>query len=172
MKPSTSDRFAHSIASVAEAEAALGRIASLPAPEGLEDRIKAALEAAPSSGTVLAWPLAAQTRKRHEMNEWLRGAAAAAIVAVVAGGGWGIYTHTQPAKAPSATVMPPRISTPGGFSSAGAMRTPQTLVAPKVNPASSGAQKPVTTPGSDPSKQGKAPHKGKARPAEKASRLH
>ena len=62
----------------------------------------------------------------------MRTAAAAAIVFVVAGGGWGIYTrvqHSQPAKV---IVMPPRLPAAGGFSGAGAMRTPQTLPGPTV----------------------------------------
>jgi hypothetical protein len=60
----------------------------------------------------------------------MRTAAAAAIVFVVAGGGWGVYTrveHNQPAKV---IVMPARMPAPGGFSGAGAMRTPLTLPGP------------------------------------------
>jgi hypothetical protein len=59
-----------------------------------------------------------------------RSAAAAAIVCVVVGGGWGVYSRVQPAQTPKAVAMPPRVAAPGGFSSAGAMRTPQTLDGP------------------------------------------
>ncbi|MGB7546973.1 MAG: hypothetical protein WBM14_04420, partial [Terracidiphilus sp.] len=58
-----------------------------------------------------------------------RGAAAAAIVFVVAGGGWGVYSRVQPAQATKVIAMP-RVAAPSGFSSAGAMRTPQTLNGP------------------------------------------
>ena len=59
-----------------------------------------------------------------------RAAAAAAIVFVVAGGGWGVYSRVQPAQSPKVIAMPQRVNTPGGFSNAGAMRTPQTLNGP------------------------------------------
>jgi hypothetical protein len=59
----------------------------------------------------------------------MRSAAAAAIVFVVVGGGWGVYSHVQPAQTPKVIAMP-RVSAPGGFQSAGAMRTPQTLDRP------------------------------------------
>ena len=62
----------------------------------------------------------------------MRGAAAAAVVFVVAGGGWGIYTRVQPSQPAKVIVMPPRAGAGGGFSSAGAMRTPQTLNGPLV----------------------------------------
>jgi len=110
-------------------EETLRLIATLPAPEGLEDRIKARLESTPRR--VLFWPL-----------DWpggavmhgsaVRAAAAAAIVFVVAGGGWGIYTRVQPAARSNVMAMPPRVNPAGGFSSAGAMRTPQTLNGPVV----------------------------------------
>lgn len=111
-------------------EETLRLIAKLPAPAGLEDRVHAALRIAPRHGRVLAWPTALQPG-----SAWMRSAAAAAIVFVVAGGGWGVYTHVQnaqhgqPAKV---IVMPPRLVPPGGFSGAGAMRTPQTLPGPTV----------------------------------------
>jgi hypothetical protein len=111
------------------AEATLRLIASLPAPVGLEDRVKAALQSAPRQGRVLAWPKAL-----NPQSDWMRTAAAAAIVFVVAGGGWGVYTHVlnvqqgQPAK----VIVMPRGLQQGGFSGAGAMRTPQTLPGPTV----------------------------------------
>jgi hypothetical protein len=107
-----------------EAEATLRLIASLPAPEGLEDRVHVALNAAPRRSRVLAWPVA-------PAGEWLRAAAAAAIVFVVAGGGWGIYAHVQPGHAVQG-IAGPRLSAPGGFSEGGAVRRPQTLVGPTL----------------------------------------
>jgi hypothetical protein len=105
-----------------EAEETLRLIASLPAPDGLEDRIHASLRSAPRTARVLAWPLAAN---------WLRAAAAAAIVFVVAGGGWGIYSRVQPGQ-PTQGVVAPHVGTQGGFSQGGAVRRPQTLQGPIV----------------------------------------
>jgi hypothetical protein len=61
----------------------------------------------------------------------MRSAAAAAIVFVVAGGGWGVYMRVEQQNQPAKViVMPARIPVPGGFSGAGAMRTPLTLPGP------------------------------------------
>jgi hypothetical protein len=109
---------------LSEAEVTLRLIASLPAPEGLAERVQAGLNAAPRRARVLAWPVA-------PAGEWLRAAAAAAIVFVVAGGGWGIYAHVQPGQAVPG-VSGPRLGTGGGFSESGAVRRPQTLVGPTV----------------------------------------
>jgi hypothetical protein len=110
-------------------EETLRLIASLPAPAGLEERVHAALRAAPRGGRVLAWPTALRPQ-----SGWMRTAAAAAIVFVIAGGGWGVYTRVEQGQPAKVIVMPPRMAGPGGFSSAGAMRTPQTLSGPTVNP--------------------------------------
>jgi hypothetical protein len=112
------------------AEETLRLIASLPAPDGLEDRVHAALNAMPRRSRVLAWP-----RTFHPASGWMRGAAAAAIVFVVAGGGWGVYTRVestqieqnQPAKV---IAMPARMPSTGGLQGAGAMRPPVTLPGP------------------------------------------
>lgn len=109
-------------------EETLRLIAGLPVPAGLEDRVHAALRAAPRGGRVLAWPAALRPQ-----SGWMRTAAAAAIVFVIAGGGWGVYTRVEQGQPAKVIVMPPRIAGPGGFSSAGAMRTPQTLAGPTVN---------------------------------------
>ncbi len=120
------------------AEESLRLIASLPAPDGLEDRVNAVLRAAPRRGRVLAWPRAIRPE-----SGWMRTAAAAAIVFVVAGGGWGVYTrveHNQPAKV---IVMPPRMPIAGGFSGAGAIRTPETIPGPMApQPAKASAARP------------------------------
>ena len=118
-----------------EAEQTLHLIASLPAPKGLEDRVKARLRSAPRGGRVLAWP-----GQFSPAGGWLRGAAAAAIVFVVAGGGWGIYSRVQPVQ-PTAGAAVPHVGAPGGFSEGGAVRRPQTLVGPVVT-----VPAPVTTP--------------------------
>ena len=83
-----------------------------------------ALLTSPRRGRVLLWPAAL----RMDSN-WMRSAAAAAIVFVVAGGGWGIYSWVQPQPA-RVIAQPPHVAAPGGFSSAGAMRTPNTLNGP------------------------------------------
>lgn len=128
------------------AEETLRLIASLPTPRGLEERVHTALDAAPRRGRVLSWP-----RTLRPESSWMRSAAAAAIVFVVAGGGWGVYTRVentrfdqnQPAKV---LVMPTRMPATGGFTGAGAIRIPQTLPGPKapqpakVSPEASPAQ--------------------------------
>ncbi len=110
-----------------EAEETLRIVAGLPAPRGLEERVQRALSEAPPSARIpapiLTWPL---SRERWMQSGIARGAAAAAIVLVVGGGGWGVYARVHPIQAPRMIAMP-RVVTPGGFSSAGAMRTPQTL---------------------------------------------
>ena len=128
------------------AEETLRLVASLPAPEGLEDRLHAALRAAPRTARVLAWPKAF----RPESN-WMRTAAAAAIVFVVAGGGWGVYTRVERSQPSKVIVMPMRVPEGGGFSGAGAIRVPQTLPGPAApQPASAipakpkAAKKPLT----------------------------
>jgi hypothetical protein len=107
------------------AEETLRLIAHLPAPEGIEDRVLAGLLSRPRTGRILAWP----ALPRLESN-WMRSAAAAAIVFVVAGGGWGIYSRVQQPQTARVFALPPRVAAPSGFSSAGAMRTPQTLNGP------------------------------------------
>lgn len=109
-------------------EATLRLIATLPAPEGLEDRVNASLFAAqqpsPRKGRILAWPAVPWPGR-----DWMRSAAAAAIVLVIAGGGWGIYMRVRP---PESIAAPPRVAAPAGFSNAGAMRAPNTLNGPMV----------------------------------------
>jgi hypothetical protein len=126
------------------ADETLRIVAGLPAPSGLEDRVRAALHHAQIDdnqrqpdgsgvnrrGRVLAWPSALKPQ-----TGWMRTAAAAAIVFVVAGGGWGVYTRVEQNRpAAKILVMPPRLGAPGGFSPVGAVRTPETLTGPKVIP--------------------------------------
>jgi hypothetical protein len=76
----------------------------------------------------------------------MRSAAAAAIVFVIAGGGWGVYMRVEQNQPAKVIVMPARMPVAGGFGGAGAIRTPQTLPGPKapqpvkVSPEASPAQ--------------------------------
>jgi hypothetical protein len=112
-----------------EFEETLRLVARLEPPEGLEERVLAKMRTAPASGRarVLAWPVALRLD-----SPWMRSAAAAAIVAVVIGGSWGVYSRVQSIQPTRAITVPLHLSTQGGFSSAGAMRTPQTLNGPMV----------------------------------------
>ncbi len=108
-------------------EQTLRLLATIPVPQGLADRVQADLRSASRQKRVLAWPAALKPD-----SNWMRAAAAAAIVTVVGGGGWGVYSRVQPASPSRAIVMPSHLAAPGGFSNAGAMRTPQTLNGPQV----------------------------------------
>jgi hypothetical protein len=122
------------------AETTLRLIASLPAPEGFEDRIEAALRSAPRRGRLLPWPA-----YRQPSPPWFRVAAAATIAFVVVGGGWGVYSHVERQQAEKVILVPAPGPAGGGFSNAGAIRTPQTLIGPVVAPpaeASVNLQKP------------------------------
>lgn len=110
------------------AEATLRLLARLPAPEGLEDRLMASLRAAPKGARVLRWPAVLQpggNRMRDRMPDWLRGAAAAAIVFLVAGGGWGVYSRVQPG---GTILIAPRAG--AAFAGENAERKPRTLNGP------------------------------------------
>ncbi|MGA8730373.1 MAG: hypothetical protein WB608_16585 [Terracidiphilus sp.] len=113
-----------------EAEKTLQLIASLPPPEGLEDRVNSALRAATMQGRVLHWPDGLRSGGGWTHSAMARCAAAAAIVVVVAGGGWDVYSRIQPVQEPRAIAIPHVSGAAGGFSNAGAMRTPQTLSGP------------------------------------------
>ncbi|MGA2252102.1 hypothetical protein [Terracidiphilus sp.] len=117
-----------------EADRTLRLIASLPAPEGLSERVRDGLHTGASrgSGRVLEWPAAAR-----QGFDWLRGAAAAAIVGVVVGGAWWI-SATAPVSGGSAVAAPVRVRPAGGFSNAGAMHTPNTLNGPVLKKQESG----------------------------------
>ncbi len=123
-------------------------IARIPAPEGLEERVKAGLHLAETRGRVLAWPAGRRgagksapsvstarvwTRPAWIRSGWARGAAAAAIALAIAGGGWGIYSRVEPAQS-AKTVATPQAKPTGAFSEAGAMRRPPTLTGPVVKP--------------------------------------
>lgn len=115
-------------AALSPAEQTLRLIATLPAPDGLADRVQQSLRNAPRSARVLYWP----SPRTWMSSAAVRGAAAAAIVCVVAAGGWRIYSRVP--SAPSARVieMPLRAPAAGGFSSANARRVPDTLQGPEL----------------------------------------
>jgi len=121
-----------------EAEQTLRLIARVSAPAGLEDRVHAKLLAAPRPARVLRWPVASQS------GAWQRGIAAAAVVLIVAGGSWGVYSRVAPGQ-PAKGLSGPRIAGPGEFSQGGAVRRPQTLQGPVVTPKQS-ATHPLATP--------------------------
>jgi hypothetical protein len=119
---------------VRNAEETLRMIATLPAPDGLADRVQARLAAAPRRPFLLTW--SGVGRNGWMFNPVLRGCAAAAIVVLVAGGGFTIYSRVQPSPNAKVIEMPARIGPGSGFSNAGAMRTPDTLKGPVLaNPA-------------------------------------
>ena len=126
------------------AEDTLRLIASLPAPGGLEDRVHTGLRsharAARRQVRVFSWPATKQAG-----SGWMRSAAAAAIVFVVAGGGWGIYSRVQ--KPESAKVIAlPHGPAPGEFTNAGAMRTPNTLNGPVLAQPATAQHAPAAAP--------------------------
>ncbi|MGA2217997.1 MAG: hypothetical protein ABSG51_07915 [Terracidiphilus sp.] len=110
-------------------EKTLRLIAHLPAPEGLEERVRTGLRDRRLAGTarVLDFPAALRPG-----SDWMRSAAAAAIVFVVVGGGWGIYSRVQQPQGAKVIAMPARVASPGGFSNSGAMQLPKTLNGPVV----------------------------------------
>lgn len=119
-----------------DADATLRLIAGLPAPDGLESRVKAAVHRAPAGrkGQLLDWPA-----RSWMHSAWVRGVAAAAIVIAVAGGSWGVYSRVQPKRMPIALPH----AGGAGFSSANAMRTPKTLDAPTVKTPANAGKAPV-----------------------------
>lgn len=132
MSPLTNqNEFDRSAGALAE-ERTLRAIATLPAPEGLEDRVKAGLRGASREGKVVSWPFSSGGARRWMQSAGMRAAAAAAIVVVIAGGGWEVYSHIQLAPLPAAVAEPQPLNQGGAFHAAGAIRVPQTLEGPVV----------------------------------------
>jgi len=116
---------------VVAAEEVLRRIATLPAPEGLEERVQARLEKVlRSTPRRSAWRLWME-ESLFLYSAPLRAASAVTIAALVLGGGWMVARHTTPV---GSAMKPDSASATGGFSTAGAIRVPQTLQGPAVNP--------------------------------------
>ncbi len=147
------------------AEETLRLIASLPAPEGLELRVRMGLSTHTRPGRVLAWPMPIQPG-----GNWMRAAAAAAIVFVVAGGGWGVYSRVQPGPSAKMVVLPPRAQVPGGFSSAGAIRTPRTLSGPVLKQPAGVSAPQANLFSKKPAQAARSVHRSPAAPGKAASR--
>lgn len=113
-----------------EAEKTLRMIAALPAPKGIEERLKAGLRTSPRQAKLIRWPMAGGYRNGLIHTSAVRAAAAAAIVIAVAGGGWEVYSHIQVAAIPSNLTAPLPISGQSGFAAATTRRVPQTLEGP------------------------------------------
>lgn len=110
------------------AEETLRLIATAPAPDGLVSRIQSELRSAPAKPRGAMWrPGALPAGWWH--SDGLRGLAAAVIVCMVAGGGWGIYSRVLPEPAADVSIVPPR-TTGNGFSTAGGRIRPDTLNGP------------------------------------------
>ncbi len=118
---------AHRNAAAVSGEDTLRLIAGLPTPEGLEDRVKAGLRSSAATRRTLMWRGPLMPAGGWMYPTLARGAAAAAIVCAVAGGGWQIYSRVQPAPA-ARVIVPPSAS--NGFSNANAVRVPETLQGP------------------------------------------
>ena len=133
------ERSGEEIDRASTGEDTLRLIAQLTAPEGLEKRLHGVLRNVPRQGRVLAWRLTWRADAA-----WVRATAAAAIVMVVAGGGWSVYSHIQPWQPAGLPAVPAHVGTLNGFSSAGAVRTPQTLQPPVLRaPANSAVPHPL-----------------------------
>lgn len=112
-------------------EDTLRLIANLPAPAGLADRVKDGLASAPETGRILMWRGPLRPAGGWMYSTLARGAAAAAIVGIVAGGGWRIYSRVQPTPVGNVIVLPGPAAPQGtGFSNANAKRVPETLQGP------------------------------------------
>ena len=112
-------------------EDTLRLIAGLPAPEGLAERVQSGLRNAPQAGRVLRWRGPLMPRGGWMHSSVARGAAAAAIVCVVAGGGWTVYSRVSPASTAKVIEMRQGVgANRGGFAPAGAKRVPETLQGP------------------------------------------
>jgi hypothetical protein len=115
------------------AEVALRVIAGLPAPDGLVDRVQSRLRSEPRARRVLAWPMALGPGGWVNSSAF-RGVAAAAIVCVVVGGGWRIYSRVQPAASARILTVPAagQSSPSRGFSTGGSVHTPDPRTGPVV----------------------------------------
>jgi hypothetical protein len=114
-------------------EETLRLIALLPVPEGLADRVKSGLATAPEAGRILMWRGPLRPTSGWMYSSFARGAAAAAIVCIVAGGGWQIYSRVQPPAPASVIATPPTLTPQGrGFSQSSAPHVPDTIVGPEL----------------------------------------
>ena len=140
---------------VRNAEETLRMIAKLPAPDGLAERVQTRLASPPPRASLFG--LSGFSRNGWMFTPVLRGCAAAAIVLLVAGGGFAIYSRVQPSPGANAIEQPARIGNSGSFSTGGAMRTPDTLKGPVLAPPANAAQQNVIAPKPAPQTQTTAP---------------
>jgi cell division septation protein DedD len=156
-----------------DAEATLRLIAGLQPPEGVAERVQARLRAEASApahrARILAWPVAWRLDNIWLQGTLMRAAAAAAIVTVVVGGGLGIYSRVPPEQPARAVTIPPHVSAQGGFSSAGAIRTPQTLNGPIVAHPAAAATSPAKNSTRQTATRRAKPAKALARPVATAA---
>lgn len=120
-----------------EYDETLRLLARVEVPEGLAERVKARLK----QGEVIQWP-EKQSTATSQAATWMKRAAAAAIVFVVSGGSWFVYTGVNSAAA-GAGAKPVVIESqkPGEFGNAGAMRKVDPLTAPVAPPSNKDAKK-------------------------------
>jgi anti-sigma factor RsiW len=125
------DRYTQENA-LAAVDETLRLLASQPAPEGLEDRLQRQLRLhsaqRPGVFARMKDELAERFRFLSLDGATMRAVAAVAIAAVVLGGGWSVSSRVQ--LAPQGSAIQQRGG--GGFSSAGAIRTPQNIEGPVV----------------------------------------
>lgn len=135
MNPTNRNTFARDPNSPSYEET-LRLLARITPPPGLEERVQDRLHAAAASGSarVFSWPAMLRFGSHSMTPAWMRAAAAAAIVTVIVGGSWGVYSHLQISPTARVVINPPRVPAQGSFSNAGAMRTPQTLNGPLLAP--------------------------------------
>jgi hypothetical protein len=170
MSSSPRDRFDPDLQSTdltVTGEDTLRLVARLPAPEGLADRVQSGLRHTSPTGRVLNWRTPLRPSGGWMQSTMARGAAAAAIVCVVAGGGWRIYSRVQPAPSARVVAMPSRLAPGrGGFSQAGAKRVPQTLDGPVLtHPVAENTESKVA----DKARGSSPPVSGRPAPAKKAT---
>lgn len=110
-------------------EETLRLLVNMPVPAGLAARVQAKVDAAPSR-RFFDW----RGRIAAPRSNWMRSLAAAAIMILVVGGGWQISSRMHAPAPASGAINGPNRPASGGFSSAGAMRTPQTLNRQAIKP--------------------------------------
>jgi hypothetical protein len=153
----------------ASSEDTLRLIARIPAPEGLVDRVRAGLRDSSHGGRVLPWRAPLRPAGGWIHGKMARGAAAAMIVSVVAGGGWTIYSRVTPASTAKVVTMPQPVgSGGGGFAPAGAKRVPETLQGPVLKHSVAPAQPLADSPAESRRSQAAAPAKKKKAPPKAA----
>ena len=122
-----------------QVDESLRLLSQVELPAGLEDRLRAGLRLAvtePGSARILSWPTKTGKRVVRSMA-WRRAAAAIFLAAAILGCAWSVLWQQKSRSASIQQNHPMVRPLPaGGFSNAGAMRTPKTLDGPIANPQS------------------------------------